>query len=419
MTVNTRYDGQGARLGEATGGKRAEHDRILASVTELLPAIRERAPQAEEMRRLPDQTIEELEAIDFFRLHVPAEFGGFELDGETLYAVARLLSQACCSTAWTSCFLAAHAIAIGRYSIEAQREVFGDRGYALSAGSFHPLPGSEGKLVDGGLLVSGRWDFCSGILHSDWCFVDVPLAPGQESSVQRYTCLFPVSEIQVHDVWQTTGMRGTGSNDVSVEGIFVPQHRMLPTLDFFAAESPGSAAHPDYAFLKVPFYRVAAIMHAAFVNGSADRFLEVFRTEVAPRRMRPVGAGPLIDAPLTHSRYAAAEQAVHVAGLLSEWQVQQVGDLYGGAHEPELDQRALLRLSSVGSIVQAAQAVELLTRVSGGSMFKRGSELDRIRRDVSVMLNHNSGDWDFHSETAGRILLGLPADSTAMTARAL
>lgn len=396
------------------------HTTLTARVAGLIPGIRSRMDEAERLRRLPDATIADLESIDYFRMHVPKRYGGMELNVDTLYETARLLAQGDTSTAWTATFLAYHNTAIARFPLAAQDEVFGDRSHVLSGGSFHALPGSEGRLVDGGMVVTGRWDFCSGILHSDWCFVDVPVAPGSDAQHQSYVCLMPVSELTVHNVWHTTGMKATGSNDVSAQEVFVPSHRMLPTSVFFSPDSPGSEVHPDYVFLKTPFYRVAAIFHAAFVIGSAERALDVFREQIGPKRRRPVNSGTLIESPLTHSRFADAEKEVHIARLLTEWHVDKTLLLYNTGGDKPLADRAYMRLSSVSAIHAAARAVDLITEVSGGSMYRAGSELDRIKRDCNVLRNHNSGDWDFHSETAGKVLLGIPDnDGNSMLYKAL
>nr|WP_064569854.1 acyl-CoA dehydrogenase family protein [Gordonia sp. LAM0048] len=394
---------------------------LLDRVQELLPAIRSRAAEAEELRRLPDATIRELADAGVFSMHVPAEFGGQELEVDALFELALMLGTACTSTAWTATFLAFHNAALARFPLETQREVFADQGYALSAGSFHPLPGSVGTLVDGGIRVTGRWDFCSGVMHADWCFVDVPVESTADTPAGRYVCILPVAEIEVIDVWHTTGMRGTGSNDVAVTDLFVPLRRTLPTPVFHGTESPGAILRPDHALLRMPFYRTAGVFHPAFAIGSAQRALEVFRTQIVGRRQRPVNGGPLVNAPLTHGRYARAATRLQSAKLLAGSQTRDAADHYATTSaDPDLASRAMMRLSSVTAIHQAVEAAELVTQASGGSMFRRGSELDRIKRDLAVLLNHNSGDMDFHTETAGRVLLGIePSAAEAGAYRAL
>ncbi|MEU9342679.1 acyl-CoA dehydrogenase family protein [Streptomyces sp. NPDC048278] len=408
-----------ADAGNRPDGRTAT-DELLDRVRALLPNIRARAAEAEELCRLPEATVRDLTEAGVFAMHAPAEFGGAELQIDALFELALLLGQACTATAWTATFLAFHNAALGRFPIETQREVYADRNYALSAGSFHPLPGTKGEHVDGGLRVSGRWDFCSGILHSGWCLLDVPVEPVEGRPANRYVCLLPIGDLEILDVWHTTGMRATGSNDVSAEGVFVPEHHIIPTHVFHGTESPGALLRPQHSLLRMPFYRAAGIFHPAFAIGSAQRALDVFRDDIVGRRQRPVNGGPLAEAPLTHSRYARAAHAVQIATLLARSQADEAREHYA-AHtgDPELERRAYFRLSSVGAIAQAAEAVELVTRVSGGSMFRSGSELDRIKRDMAVLLNHNSGDWDFHTETAGKVLLGLPTDPEAGVYRAL
>ncbi|MCD2114116.1 acyl-CoA dehydrogenase family protein [Rhodococcus rhodochrous] len=411
----------GAEVPSSADDRARRATELLDRVRDLLPAIRSRTDEAEELRRLPEDTVRQLAEAGVFSMHVPEEFGGQELEVDALFELALLLGTACTSTAWTATFLAFHNAALARFPLETQREVFTDKGYALAAGSFHPLPGSMGTIVDGGIRVTGRWDFCSGIMHSDWCFVDVPVEATADAPASRYVCILPVSEIEIVDVWHTTGMRGTGSNDVAVTDLFVPAHRTLPTPVFHGTESPGAVLRPGHALLRTPFYRTAGIFHPAFAIGSAERALEVFRTQIVARRQRPVGGGPLMNAPLTHSRYARAATRLRSAMLLARSQTDEAAAHYAtSSTDPDLATRAQMRLSSVTAIHQAVEAAELVTQVSGGSMFRRGSELDRIKRDLAVLLNHNSGDMDFHTETAGKVLLGIePSDTESGAYRAL
>lgn len=391
--------------------------RLIDDLEALVPGIRARSAEGEQLRRLPDATVEELLATGIMRMHVPPRFGGLGLNVDALFDVATTLARADTSTAWTATFLAAHNAALARFPLQTQEEVFGDRGYALAAGSFHPLPGTNGVREGDALRVTGRWDFCSGVMHSDWVFVDVPVADPDGGPPSRCVCVVPVEDLTVHDVWQMAGMRATGSNDVSLDDVLIPAHRILPTPVFHGSATPGVALHPEFPFLRMPFYRAASIFHAGFVIGSAERALEVFRDEIAPTRRRQINTGALIDSPLTHSRYAKAAHQLRIARLLSAWHVSEAIDLYDarGLEQPLAD-RAGMRLSSVGSIAAAAEAIELVVRVGGGSLFKHGNELERIHRDLGVLLNHNTGDEDFHTELAGRVLLGLETDGVLANA---
>lgn len=394
-----------------------DHERLISDLEDLVPGIRSRSGEGEQLRRLPEATFEAILGTGMMRMHVPERFGGLGLNIDALFDVATVLARADTSTAWTATFLAAHNAALARFPLQAQEEVFGDRGYALSAGSFHPLPGTNGVPEGDGLRVTGRWDFCSGVMHSDWVFMDVPVAGENGGPPSRFVCVVPVEDLTVHDVWHMAGMRATGSNDVSLDDVLIPAHRILPTPVFHGSATPGVALHPEFTFLRMPFYRAASIFHAAFVIGSAERALELFHDDVAPTRRRQINTGALIDSPLTHSRYAKAAHQVHIARLLSDSHVRDAIALYDdrGLDQP-LEDRARMRLSSVGSISAAAEAIDLVVRISGGSMFKQGNELERIQRDLGVLLNHNTGDEDFHTELAGRVLLGVETEGVLANA---
>lgn len=381
------------------------HDHLVAQIEDLLPAIRARAAEAERQRRVPEETIEELRALNLFRMHVPRRFGGLQLGLRAHFDVFRLLAQADVSTAWTTSFLTIHNYLLARWPERLQLDVFGDQGFALAAASNQAHPGSKGQRDGEGYRITGRWGFCSGISHADWCQVSAPVEDASGGTA-RLLFTIPKSDLVVHDNWNTSGMRATGSHDVEADGVYVPSHRVMDWNEMASADNPGAALHPDFGFLRRPVHRVVTVIHTAYVLGAAQRALAIFRDEIAPRRKRLWEGSQMIESPVLQVTYAQATLETHVAALLAEDQVNAVEAGAPGAKPLTLEDRALLTLNSVGSIVHAGKAIQLLARASGGSVHRLGSDLDRIQRDIEVLLNHSTGDWNFHAEFAGSALLG-------------
>lgn len=182
------------------------HDDMLGRIDGLIPRLRERAEEAERLRRIPESTMEDLKDAGIFDLLSPKAVGGFGLGVGTYAQAVRRLARGCASTAWTAGHLIEHVWMLARWPREVQDAVFAKGPTPLAAATGAPVGVAE--KVPGGYAISGLWSFPSGVMHSGW----VLLAAQHEST--RLQCLVPISDVKLLDVWHTAGLRGAGSNDV-------------------------------------------------------------------------------------------------------------------------------------------------------------------------------------------------------------
>src|SRR5207244_6338753 len=155
---------------EAKTDRRAAAPRfeeLLARAEALIPVLRERAPRAEQLRRLPDETIADLHSSGLFRMLQPARVGGSELPYRALYELTAVIGQGCGSTSWVLANLAAHHWLLGMWHPEAQDEIWGDSPDSLISSALIFARCRE-RRVEGGYWLSGRWPFSSGIDPSTW-----------------------------------------------------------------------------------------------------------------------------------------------------------------------------------------------------------------------------------------------------------
>lgn len=247
---------------------------LLSRAEALVPVLRERAARADEDRRQPDETIEDFHRAGFFTAMVPAEHGGSALSLQEFSDLVRTLSRGDASAGWIAAFLISHSILLYRYGAEAQDEFFRDKPYGLAAGAASPLGTAE--PVDGGYRLTGQWRFASGILHSEWVLLAANTPSGPVSAV------LPVSGVEIVDTWFVPGMRGTGSNDVRTDGVFVPMHRVLDFAEYSSEHSPGRALS-SYPPIGYPVSKALNLIHSAVALGTADAALELFAANAAKR----------------------------------------------------------------------------------------------------------------------------------------
>jgi GTP cyclohydrolase II len=375
------------------------HDELLARVDALVPRLRERAGETEELRRIPAPTIAELKAAGVFQMLAPKAVGGFGMGLETYVQVVRRLAQGDASTAWSVGHLVEHVWMLARWPQRAQDEVFANGPAPLAAATGAP-PGAAEK-VPGGFAISGRWSFASGVMHSDWALLAV------QDGGARLQCLVPMADLELLDVWHTAGLRGTGSNDLRAEALFVPAHRALEWNLLAAADNPGSFIHPDPG-LHIPMAAFLNMVAPAAALGAAEHALEEFRNLMMVRKVKQTVEQRQADSPLAQARFTQAYGQVATARLHWEEAVRVVSASFGRRPVAFTDaERARYRLSLGLSGQASAEAVRLILTGSGGSVHRLTHPLQRIQRDVNVLLNHASLTMDPILEQAGRGLLDL------------
>ena len=382
---------------------------FLDKIRAIVPNIRARAAEAEEERRIPDASMEELLETGIFRLHTPLKYGGLQLGLTAHVEAMRLIGRGCISTAWATSFLTHSANRAAKLEPEFQDRMFSENPNILACGTNQPHPSASlVEQPDGSFLLDGRWSFASGIMNARYVEVSLPRGRTATQAETRLTATVPRDQVEIVDVWNTSGMRGTGSQDIQFNNVVVPAD-MVHTYEKRALSvNPGTKLYPDFPFVRYPYHQVVWAAHAAYVLGGAEHALEIFREDIVLRKKRPWGTGKAIDSPITHTAFGTAAHKIRTAALILEAEVHDVVDTYA---EPgtdlTYDQRAYLNMDAVAAIHLCQEAVQILARMSGGSIHRFGHPLDRIQRDIEVLMNHSSGDWSFHSEYAGRVLLGL------------
>ncbi len=198
---------------------------LLERARALAPSLRERAVRAEQLRRVPDETIEDYIRSGLIRSTQPARFGGCEAGWDSLCEISQILAAACGSQAWIQRIMADHAQMVATFPGEAQEDVWGKNHDALVSASFDPT--GRAQRVDGGFVLSGRHGFSSGIDYASWLICGGYIIDGDNRDGPHFF-LVPKSDVRVIDDWATMGLAGTGSKSFrGEERLSFPAHRFL------------------------------------------------------------------------------------------------------------------------------------------------------------------------------------------------
>lgn len=374
---------------------------------EFVAALAQRAEEAETLRRLPDETIADLTATGFTDLLVPAAYGGIQAPFPALLDPVRRMAHGCTSSAWTIGFLTLHNWMLVLFGERAQQEAFADRPFLAPA----PLaPTGRGLPADGGIRLTGRWSWATGVMHANWIIVAALCGP--DDGLYPALALLPATEVTVEDVWHTDGMRATGSNDAVATDVFVPDHRLVKVTDIYAGTAPGAGLH-DSATYRWPMVPALALLSAMPALGSAERVTEVFAQRLAERVLAYEGVMQK-DKPIAQARLAGAQVRLRaVRGLLADT-VGEIETIVGTGDSVEKPVRAQARLAAAHIVAESRAVIADLMGAGGASIHFLSSPLQRYKRDVDVLSGHVVFDYDAARELAGALSLGMKIPRTAM-----
>jgi 3-hydroxy-9,10-secoandrosta-1,3,5(10)-triene-9,17-dione monooxygenase len=374
----------------------------LARARSLAPALRERAARCETLRRIPDETIEDLRESDLLQLMVPRRFGGAALGFAAIVATGAELASACGSSGWVFGVFAGHNWVIGLFPERAQLEVFADP-RALTASVFRY--GADVTPVTGGyLLRNGRGRFSSGVDHADWLIVGVSVNRGSGPPEPRM-CLVPMSDVKIVDDWHTVGMRGTGSSSVEIAEAFIPEHRTCSTGQLMQGASEGSKLHAESPVFAVPFSVGGALCLVGAPLGMARAAFEGFAAATAGK-LRGLRPEQVAEKGALYARLAAAGAEIDASFALIQADCAFV-DGHGKPAAMSFEDRARLRRDLAYAVGRCRNAANSLFEGAGGSAIYDVDALQRAWRDLNAASAHMAFSWDDAVNDFGRASLGL------------
>ncbi len=378
---------------------------LVGRATALIPALKERAPEAERLRRIPDETVAESRAAGLVRTLRPAHYGGHEQDYRTFAHICREIGRGCASTGWCCGSWLSQAMTLTMFPEEAQDEVCLAEPDAFLASI--GVPSGKAEQVAGGWLVNGRWGFASGVHATTWMIAGT-MTP--EKAVRMV--LFPTHELEILDTWHSVGLKGTGSTDTVARDIFVPEHRTvgISTYLFEAPAAPFIAG--PLAKHSVSSTQVNSIIFAPAAVGNAQGFIDAF-VEAAPQRSFTYARVAPAGHTATQIRLAESALEVDVAEMLLERCYDEMERHADTGHIPQ-STRSRMRRDTAYAVNTAYRAINRLFEITGGHALLGDNELQRRWRDAHAIASQPQLHWDYEAETWSRLKLALGTDHPAL-----
>lgn len=375
----------------------------IARAKALAPRLTEAGPRIDAARELPDDIQAAMQEAGMFRLLLPRSVGGAELDPLTYVQCVEAIASGDGSAGWCMNQGSGCSMSAAYLEPDASAEVFADPHAVLAWGQG---PGARAERVPGGWMVTGKWLFASGSRHATWlgCHSFTYDADGTarchpDGRPWEATMLVRREQAIVTDTWHVMGLRGTGSDQYAVSGLFVPD-RLTLTRDLASERR-----HPGllYRFTTGNIY---ASGFGSVALGIARGILDAF-TRLARDKTPALTTTRLADSQVIQSQLAISEAKLASARLFLHDRLRDARETLTTSETLTLDQRAGIRLASTFAIHQAREVVDFAYHEAGATAIFESNVFERRFRDIHSVCQQVQGRAT-HFETIGQHLLGLP-----------
>ncbi|WP_433260627.1 acyl-CoA dehydrogenase family protein [Actinosynnema sp. CS-041913] len=385
---------------ESTRSDQDLRERVAA----IVGLIRDNAVRAERERRIPDEVVEALSSSGLHRMCVPRRYGGYQTGATAQAELMTMIAEACGSTAWVEAIYIAGARIVALFPDEAQDEVFATPDVRV-AGVFNTTV--TATPADDGYVINGRSPFNTGCLHAHWDTLITTTAPVDGRPPELLWVLVPMSDLEILDDWNVTGLVGTGSNTAVAHDLFVPAHRVLPVVPTLAEgrfRSEANAHDPYYRAALVPY--LCALTCATFL-GMANAALAEFTERIHRRGITYTDHRAQHEAPITHFQLAEATMKTACAEHLTNHTARLSEADESGSTPYAVRDRVRAR-ATMGYVARTAkEAVDIVSSASGGSSLRTTAPMQRISRDIHALNLHALISPTTNLELLGRTLAGL------------
>jgi alkylation response protein AidB-like acyl-CoA dehydrogenase len=380
---------------------------LIDATRHILPVIRDHNEEAERERRLSRPVLNALTDAGLLRMCTPRSLGGLEVDPLTCARIIEEIAAADSAAGWTLVNPLNYAFFCARLPNAGAEEIYRSGPKALIAGPFHPP--IQATPVVGGYRLTGRAPFASNCHDATWIARTAMVMDGDTPRMSAsgepevLLAIVPVEACEIIDTWYVMGMRGTGSDDIAMTDVFVPQARTFPLVPEF---TPGS-------HYQGPLYQFSAMGNLAstfpsVVLGIARQALDAVYT-LAQGKTPFASTTLLRERATAQVKLAQAEATLRSARALLYDTLGETWEQTLAGEPPSLVQRADLLLAVAHATSSAAKVVELAYNVAGTSGIYTRNPLERHFRDIQVLKQHGFAA-EHRYETVSRVYFGLPSE---------
>jgi resorcinol 4-hydroxylase (FADH2) len=400
--------GAGASDGRQSVGTR---EQLILRAQALIPVLRARAAEADALRQLPAQTARDLKASGIARILQPARYGGCESSFAGMVDILRTIGRGCGSTAWCLAQYIGHNFMVAQWPPPAQEAVWRDAPDNLVSGILIPLLGRATKVADG-YSLTGQWPFVSGVNNADWCFLSGMVTDATGGAPEERYFLVPRRQVTIVPTWDAVGLHGSGSDDVKVEELLVPEHMTLPIGYLKGGETPGNRLHPAPLY-RSPSYMWFGILLTSASLGMAEGML-IDYLEEAKKRVALMSGQETRGSMSQQIKVAEAVASLEAARAVLYTMCDEIMALLEAGRLPSDEQRTRYRCVAAYAGKLVFTAANAIWDAEGARGVYLKNHIGREYRNLCTATRHVTHNWDVNAATHGRVKLGLPLDNPSL-----
>lgn len=372
----------------------------------LVPLLRSHADETEANRVIHPDNITALREAGLFSISTPRRFGGMEHNLQTFLETVAELGRGCASTAWVASLQNGVAFLAGLFNDRCQQDIWGPNPLAHFCGVLSNNPSVVSKRVEGGWQVSGTWGFASGCLHADWALITFPVVDDVGAVIDDGIAMMPITDFTIKDTWHVVAMRGTGSNTLVGEDLFIPEHRVTSIIR--ATDGFNDNEHPDEALYRSAFAPYLCLIVVAPMLGMVAHGMEYVDEVLAKEKpiIYTFYPSARISPGVQRSR-AAAQVAYDAAWLHVRRAATVVDEAAAVGDYPDITTRMRIRMDVGYALRLLRTSMHHLLDIGGAGSFAEACPLQRDWRDLEMASRHGVLNPQIAEEAYGRHLVGI------------
>jgi 3-hydroxy-9,10-secoandrosta-1,3,5(10)-triene-9,17-dione monooxygenase len=376
-------------------------DEIVARTRAMIPTLAARAPQGDRERRVPKETIADMQAAGLFRVLQPRRWGGYEMDILTYFEVQMALGEGDMSVAWIYGVVGVHPWLIALYDDRAARDVWGRDDSTLACSSLMPV--GTATPVEGGYRLSGHWRYASGCDHTEWAFLGgTPPGGGPDD---RRIFLVPRSDYEIVDVWHVAGLRGTGSQDITVKDAFVPAYRTVTFADNLRGIAPGHAVNTGPLY-RLPFGQVFFRGVSTGAIGALQGMLNAY-IGYGKARISRLSGQPSSDDPLIQLTCAEVACGLDEMKTILRRNFRHLEEYAARGEMPPMKLRMEYKFHNAWVAERCSLLAARLFKATGTVGIFADQPYGRILADINAGRSHISNQFEANARSFGATLFGI------------
>lgn len=381
-------------------------EELVARARAMIPALKARAKQCTADRNVPAESIADMAAAGFFRILQPRRWGGYEMHPNVFFAVQKALAEGCMSTGWMFGVLGCHPYELALFDDQAQADVWGGDNGMLVSSTYQPV----GKVehADGGFYLSGHWGFSTGSLHCGWVLLGAMVPPKEPGGApDMRTFLLPRSDYTIDpESWQVFGLQGTGSHDIIVDRVFVPEYRTHRAVEGFLCNNPGQRLN-DGPLYTLPWAQVFIRSVSTSAFGGARAAINAAMAIMESRVSTNTGKASKAD-PMLHAAIAAAHAQTLEMELTLQASFDALMALAEAGQPIPMEKRALFAYQSSSVVRRLVRLVDDMVQLLGGRAVYMSSDIIQPWLDLNAARAHVANDPNNRTADVIGTMLGQP-----------